>query len=115
MSTDQEPPNAIAFAIDQAAEQAIPLVDNRVLADEPLNDIGNANRLIARFGRDLLFTVELGWFVWDGRRWKRSAGPKGQPGPEVMQLAQATAMAIADEADALAADTAVRDGELRGG
>jgi putative DNA primase/helicase len=32
-------------------------------------DIANAKRLAMRHGRDLKFTPERGWLVWDGRRW----------------------------------------------
>lgn len=37
----------------------------------PLTDLGNAERLVAEHGRDLRFVPGLGWFAWDGRRWKR--------------------------------------------
>ena len=39
------------------------------LAEMELNDIGNAERLIARHGDDLLYVREVGWPVWDGRYW----------------------------------------------
>ena len=32
-------------------------------------DAGNAERLIALFGRDLRHVPGLGWRIWDGRRW----------------------------------------------
>ena len=38
------------------------------LFGHPLNDIGNAERLIARYGDKLRYVVNVGWFVWDGRR-----------------------------------------------
>jgi D5 N terminal like len=37
----------------------------------PRSDLGNAERLIAEHGRDLRFAPGVGWFAWDGRRWKR--------------------------------------------
>ncbi len=37
----------------------------------PLTDLGNAERLVAEHGRDLRFAPGMGWFAWDGRRWKR--------------------------------------------
>lgn len=40
-------------------------------AGEPLNDIGNSRRLLARHGSDMLFVPNLGWHRWDGRRWSR--------------------------------------------
>lgn len=38
---------------------------------EPLNDIGNGHRFRIHFGADILFVSQVGWFVWDGARWKR--------------------------------------------
>ncbi len=34
-------------------------------------DLGNARRLVVRHGKDLRYCASLGWFVWDGRRWKK--------------------------------------------
>jgi putative DNA primase/helicase len=45
----------------------------RVISREDfhLTDVGNAERLIARHGRDLRYCHPWGrWLVWDGRRWK---------------------------------------------
>jgi putative DNA primase/helicase len=37
---------------------------------EPLNDYGNARRLVRMHGRNLRYLVERkSWLVWDGRRW----------------------------------------------
>jgi putative DNA primase/helicase len=37
----------------------------------PLTDTGNAERLVARFGQDLLYCHVWGkWLAWDGRRWQ---------------------------------------------
>jgi len=38
------------------------------------NDLGNAERLKARFGSDLVYVGNIGWHVWDGRRWQREGG-----------------------------------------
>lgn len=46
----------------------------RECAREPLNDIGNANRLLAHFGKDLVFGRELGWHVWTGTHWDVETG-----------------------------------------
>lgn len=37
----------------------------------PLTDDGNARRLTARYGKDLVWTAGGGWYTWDGRRWAR--------------------------------------------
>jgi putative DNA primase/helicase len=39
--------------------------------DYPLTDVGNAERLISRFGNGLRYCKAKGWLVYDGRRWKR--------------------------------------------
>lgn len=36
----------------------------------PLNDYGNGQRLITYFGDDVRFVPRLGWYRWDGRRWR---------------------------------------------
>ncbi|WP_191569296.1 DNA primase family protein [Paracoccus yeei] len=38
---------------------------------EPLNDLGNGNRFRIHFGENILFVSQVGWFVWDGARWRR--------------------------------------------
>ncbi|MTH61430.1 DNA primase family protein [Paracoccus litorisediminis] len=38
---------------------------------QPLNDIGNGHRFRIHFGENILFVSQVGWFVWDGARWKR--------------------------------------------
>src|ERR1700722_2574636 len=44
------------------------------LASYQQNDIGNAQRLLTRYGYALRFVVNVGWFAWDGRRWARDEG-----------------------------------------
>lgn len=55
-------------------------------------DAGNAYRLVRRHGRDLRWCPALGWFVWDGRRWKRDSAM------QIMELAKDTARSIYGEA-----------------
>lgn len=38
-------------------------------ADFHMTDLGNAERLIHRHGRDLMYVREIGWFVWTGNHW----------------------------------------------
>jgi putative DNA primase/helicase len=56
------------------------------------SDIANGKRLAARHGRDLKFTPERGWHVWDGRRWAVD-----DKCIEVQGRAKETAIAIFDE------------------
>jgi putative DNA primase/helicase len=46
------------------------------LAKKPLNDIGNSERLEARFGRNLLYVPELGRHYFTGTHWSAKVGPK---------------------------------------
>lgn len=63
------------------------------LADScPLNDAGNAARLLARHGPDLTYVEDVGWYVWDGSHWDGQAGRR-----EVERRAAATAAAFRDE------------------
>lgn len=41
------------------------------IATAPRTDLGNAERLVSMFGRDIRFAPAIGWFTWDGRRWQR--------------------------------------------
>lgn len=56
-------------AIDAMVEAAEEAVDDGALALLPQNDIGNASRFIARYGRDVRESQRFGSFVYDGRRW----------------------------------------------
>jgi putative DNA primase/helicase len=42
-----------------------------VCANFARTDLGNAERLVALHGDDLRYAAGLGWFSWDGRRWRR--------------------------------------------
>ena len=48
----------------------------------PRTDLGNAERLVAEHGDDLRFAPGLGWFAWDGRRWKRDTDGEVDPSRE---------------------------------
>jgi len=85
----------VVRAVDSAeARRGAP--SNGALAWEPCNDWGNARRLIARKGDDLLWSPKRGWLVWDGKRYN------GEDGDVLVQLAaQEVAAQVALEADAL--------------
>jgi P4 family phage/plasmid primase-like protien len=64
--------------------------------DFPLTDIGNAERLVQRYGDLIRYCFELkSWFVYQGTRWYRC------PGGEIRWMAQATVKAIYAEARAI--------------
>jgi putative DNA primase/helicase len=55
-------------------------------------DVANARRFAKRHGRDVRFTPEQGWLVYDGRRWALD-----QKEVNVQALAKDTAVSIFDE------------------
>ena len=85
----------IAAAFERAEERPCP-PDDAELARELLNDTGNARRLIARHGLDLVHVEEWGWGAWDGTRWRFDDGDA-----RAFIRAIETAEAIFDEAAAL--------------
>lgn len=42
----------------------------RRCAGLPLNDFGNGQRFALYFGDDVIWVPRVGWFVWNGQRWK---------------------------------------------
>ena len=66
-----------------------------ICLEYPLTEMGNAARLVARYGCDLKYCHPWRkWLVWDGTRWKPDDTGK------IMRLAKDTAMRIGDEAHA---------------
>jgi putative DNA primase/helicase len=62
-------------------------------AREPETDIGNARRLLIRYGQDIMHVTHIGWHGYDGRRWVEDAS-----GAVVRKFAHITAEFIDDEA-----------------
>ncbi|MCL4780697.1 MAG: hypothetical protein KJ049_10930 [Gammaproteobacteria bacterium] len=56
------------------------------------SDMANAQRLAGQSGRDIRFTAELGWLIWDGKRFAQDS-----KGVLVQALAKQTALRIFDE------------------
>lgn len=83
-----------------------PAADDRALADEPRNDLGNARRLIARFGADLIWVGEACWYAWTGKHWRADA-----ENAAALRMAHKTAEAIREEAKALDAEARAELGE----
>jgi P4 family phage/plasmid primase-like protien len=64
-----------------------------------LTDTGNAERLAARFGRDLRYCYKWGtWLIWDGARWKVDEGGEvARMVKDTVRWIYAEAKAILDE------------------
>jgi putative DNA primase/helicase len=82
-----------------------PQSNSQAVLYEP-SDVGNAERLVARFGRDLRYCAPWrSWLLWDGRRWQRD-----EEGA-ILRFAIRTVRAIRAEARATEYDD--RAGKLR--
>ncbi len=68
------------------------------LAWQLTNDYGNGQRLAQRFGGELMFVENIGWFAWDGVRWNGAEGADA-----ATRKAQLVSLAIFDEARAIKA------------
>ena len=92
--------HAISTAVEDAPQAAVlpPEAEpvDRDLAELPKNDVGNAKRLIARAGRNILYVRNQGWHAWDDRRWAFEDGEA-----RAATHAHATAQAMHREADSL--------------
>ena len=64
-----------------------------VAAGYPLNDTGNAARLVLYHGDDLIYVPRVGWFLWTGQVWK-----KDDDGLAVRRVAQGIGPRIEAEA-----------------
>lgn len=66
---------------------------------QPLNDIGNGHRFRIHFGQDILFVSQVGWFVWDGARWKRDPEISRDCSPLIRGRAHGMTALIEQEVD----------------
>ena len=75
-----------------AASDATPKGEDEPLPKFAFTDLGNAQRLVHRHGKDLRYAEEVGrWYVWDGRRWR------SRKANEVVRRAADTVRAIVSE------------------
>lgn len=97
-----------ALAAGLAAGDDIAKISQEAIAlcvNEPPNDIGNAMRLLHHFGDDIRFVSNVGWFVWNGKRWQFD-GTEKSGFPRLERMAQLVAGRITLEADAMSASPA---------
>jgi putative DNA primase/helicase len=72
----------------------------------PMTDLGNAERFRARHGHRFRFCKELGWFMWDDRRWALLSEEKDRLPGEVLNAVFHTVRAIRNEAKLIEASGA---------
>lgn len=81
--------------LDSKGRPKIDELDEKLLFF-PLNDIGNGQRLIKRFGQDLIYIERMGWFAWTGTHWDGNSGER-----DAEKIAHKTATAMRREYIAL--------------
>ena len=89
-------PDPLPVAEAEEEEATLKLSPEEILeecAREPETDIGNARRLINRYGDEVLYVARVRWHGFDGKRWKED-----EDGSVVRPLAHRTAEFIDDEA-----------------
>ena len=74
-----------------------------------MTDLGNAERFNARHGWRFRFCPELGWFVWDGRRWELLSEEKDKVPGRVLLAVFDTVRSIWNEAEAVEASGTPRE------
>ncbi|MFG1370710.1 phage/plasmid primase, P4 family [Xanthobacter oligotrophicus] len=108
-ANDDEPDDVIDPGESHAPPPGGP-VDKEVVsfcASLPQNDTGNAHRLIAHFGKDLVVAREQGWMVWTGTHWDLESGAAA-----VKLRAQWTAPRIISEAKELKMGATEKDDDF---
>jgi putative DNA primase/helicase len=86
----------IAVEAPEIEEQRLELSPKEILeecAREPETDIGNARRLLTRFGDSIMSVTRVGFFGYDGQKWVED-----ESGAVVRRLAHITAEFIDEEA-----------------
>lgn len=68
-------------------------------AKEPLNDLGNGRRFVIHFGEDIRYVAQVGWHVWDQRRWEKDAEISRDLSPLIRHRAQQMSELIEKEVD----------------
>ncbi|NTF32319.1 DNA primase family protein [Rhizobium skierniewicense] len=89
-------PDPLPVAEPEEDEDVLELSPDEILEEcsgQPETDIGNANRLLIRFGERIRHITHVGWHGYDGKRWLEDAS-----GAVVRRFAHRTAEFIDDEA-----------------
>lgn len=81
---------------------------------EPLNDLGNARRLVKKSGDSIRFCYDAGrWYNWDRKRWSRDeTGEIVRKAKEVVDSMYAQALAAKKKAEAEADDEALEAAKI---
>lgn len=58
------------FSFDFINEDIAEVVEDKPKRKFKLTELGNAERIAYEYGHVIKFVNDIGWFIWDGKRWK---------------------------------------------
>ncbi|EOW9529866.1 phage/plasmid primase, P4 family [Bacillus cytotoxicus] len=58
------------FSFDFLNEEAAEVVEDKPKKKFRLTELGNAERIAYEYGHVIKYVSDIGWFIWDGKRWK---------------------------------------------
>ncbi|HFJ9344257.1 TPA: phage/plasmid primase, P4 family [Bacillus mobilis] len=58
------------FSFDFIHENVAEVVEDKPKRKFKLTELGNAERIAYEYGHVIKFVNDIGWFIWDGKRWK---------------------------------------------
>ncbi|PEQ00044.1 phage/plasmid primase, P4 family [Bacillus toyonensis] len=58
------------FSFDFINEDAAEVVEDKPKKKFRLTELGNAERIAYEYGHVIKFVNDMGWFIWDGKRWR---------------------------------------------
>ncbi|MEX0418110.1 phage/plasmid primase, P4 family [Bacillus sp. C30] len=58
------------FSFDFLNEEAVEVVEDKPKKKFRLTELGNAERIAYEYGHVVKYVNEMGWFIWDGKRWR---------------------------------------------
>lgn len=58
------------FSFDFMNEDAVEVVEDKPKKKFRLTELGNAERIAYEYGHVIKYVSDIGWYIWDGKRWK---------------------------------------------
>ncbi|MGH0943820.1 phage/plasmid primase, P4 family [Bacillus mycoides] len=58
------------FSFDFLGEDAVEVVEEKQKKKFRLTELGNAERIAYEYGHVIKYVSDIGWYIWDGKRWK---------------------------------------------
>ncbi|MGH0990650.1 phage/plasmid primase, P4 family, partial [Bacillus cereus] len=58
------------FSFDFISEDVAEVVEDKLKRKFKLTELGNAERIAYEYGHVIKFVHDIGWYIWDGKRWR---------------------------------------------